>query len=399
MNFKSLVIVVLLMTAYESYAKEACSELPTHAELTAALKASVTLSASQPLPGISTNGGFETNMWAAIVDRDGVVCAISRSDDHRTNQWPGSRVIAVQKATTANSFSLPQLGLSSTNLYSASQPNNWAAGLQFSNPVNPNVAYSGDPDQYGTDNDPMIGLVLGGVNVFAGGLALYNQQGEIIGALGASGDTSCADHNVAWRIRDTLALDNVNVGIPEALGATLPDNITANRDNVLYDYSTPDIAFLNPGEPGFVDQQSLTGFGHPVCLGDSDRLVNRAVVAAHPIGPTLTVVVNSFQELIIEGNSGSITAIANIPVNSYSWTQIAGPTIALAGTNSDTISFTTPKVDEDVVLTFQVVVTDGLQTTTTEANVMLKNKIDRGSGAINILAILLFSLFFFRRIK
>jgi hypothetical protein len=35
--------------------------------------------------------------------------------------------------------------------------------------------------------------------VFGGGLALYNCQGNIMGALGVSGDTSCADHAIAWR--------------------------------------------------------------------------------------------------------------------------------------------------------------------------------------------------------
>jgi uncharacterized protein GlcG (DUF336 family) len=32
--------------------------------------------------------------------------------------------------------------------------------------------------------------------VFGGGLALYDDQG-IVGGLGVSGDSACADHNVA----------------------------------------------------------------------------------------------------------------------------------------------------------------------------------------------------------
>lgn len=259
--------------------------LPDHETLMSALKASVTLSAEGPLPGIGTNGGFETNMWASVVNRYGVVCAVVRSDDVQTNQWPGSRVISAQKANTANAFSLPTLALSTSNLYAASQPDKWASGLQFSNPVDPTVAYEGDATTYGTATDPMVGAKIGGVNIFAGGLALYNESGVLLGAIGASGDTSCADHNVAWRARDVLGLDNIPAGIPAALGATLPSNITASGDNVLYDFATPEGAFLNPGQADFADQQSLTGFGHPVCLGDSDRTVNAAIVAAHPIGP------------------------------------------------------------------------------------------------------------------
>ena len=289
MNKKSFILSLIAIVSTMSLSAEGCTELPTHAELSTALKASVKLSAGAALPGINSNGGFGTNMWAAIVNRDGVVCAITRTDDVRTNQWPGSRVIAAQKANTANAFSLPNLALSSSNLYAASQPNKWASGLQFSNPVNPSVAYEGDATFYGTSNDPMMGQVLGGINIFAGGIALYNVEGTLIGALGVSGDTSCADHNVAWRTRDGLGMDNVPAGIPEAQSAqgapALPSNITAVGDNVLYDFASSEGVFLNPGQAGFAEQQSLTGFGHPVCLGNSDRDVNAAVVSAHPIGP------------------------------------------------------------------------------------------------------------------
>ena len=43
----------------------------------------------------------------------------------------------------------------------------------------------------------------GGVNVFGGGLALYDARGQLLGAIGVSGDSSCADHNIAWRTRNT----------------------------------------------------------------------------------------------------------------------------------------------------------------------------------------------------
>ena len=45
-------------------------------------------------------------MWATVVDRDGVVCAVAFSGQGRGSQWPGSRVISAQKANTANAFSL-----------------------------------------------------------------------------------------------------------------------------------------------------------------------------------------------------------------------------------------------------------------------------------------------------
>jgi hypothetical protein len=59
----------------------------------------------------------------------------------------------------------------------------------------------------------MVGLRIGGVNVFGGGLALYNSKGVLIGGIGVSGDTSCADHNIAWRTRHSLNLDFVPAGV------------------------------------------------------------------------------------------------------------------------------------------------------------------------------------------
>ena len=78
---------------------------------------------------------------------------------------------------------------------------------RHSNPVDVSVAYRGGPDNYGTAKDPMVGGRIGGVNVFGGGLALYNAQGVLVGAIGVSGDSSCADHNIAWRTRNALKLD------------------------------------------------------------------------------------------------------------------------------------------------------------------------------------------------
>src|SRR5438046_4157603 len=52
------------------------------------------------------NGGFGLNMWATVVNRDGVVMTVAFSGNQRGDQWPGSRVISAQKANTANAFSL-----------------------------------------------------------------------------------------------------------------------------------------------------------------------------------------------------------------------------------------------------------------------------------------------------
>lgn len=213
--------VVLPLTAL-------AGELPSHDQLRSKLQSVVG----------SDNGGFETQMWASIVDRDGVVRVVVFSGKERGDQWPGSRVISAQKANTANAFSLPDLALSSANLYAAVQPEDGSLyGLQFSNPVDVSVAYGGNAEDYGSDKDPMVGKKIGGVNVFGGGLALYDETGKLLGALGVSGDTSCADHNIAWKLRHTLELDYVPAGVNEIKG-----KIHATDDNIVYD----DVKWAHP---------------------------------------------------------------------------------------------------------------------------------------------------------
>lgn len=198
-----------------------CDHLPTHHDLTKALKSVVATTSNEE------NGGLELNMWGTIVARDGTVCVVAKTGGSFGEQWPGSRVISAQKANTANAFSLPELSLSTANLWKATQPGGSLFGLQFSNPVNSELAFKGHSKNFGQHNDPMINHRIGGINVFGGGLALYNEQGEIVGGLGVSGDTSCADHNIAWKTRNALKLDFVPKGISE----TGDDNIIYDNNN------------------------------------------------------------------------------------------------------------------------------------------------------------------------
>jgi uncharacterized protein GlcG (DUF336 family) len=183
-----------------------CKDVPDHNALQTALRGAV-----QPSGGPS-NGGLNNNMWASVVDREGIVCAVVFTGQSPGDQWPASRVISAQKANTANALSLNGFAFSSGNLYAPTQPGGSLFGLQESNPVDFAVAYRGKFIDFGSNNDPMIGERIGGINVFGGGLALYSSNG-VIGGLGVSGDTSCADHNVAWRVRDALNLADVPNGV------------------------------------------------------------------------------------------------------------------------------------------------------------------------------------------
>jgi uncharacterized protein GlcG (DUF336 family) len=151
------------------------------------------------------NGGlFKPNrMWSAVVDRQGVLCSVVSSNP---DAWPGSRSIAIAKASTANDFSNSKTALSTANLYSFTQPANTALattfpagslyGLNNSNPFNPEF------QEQGTG----IGKVPGGIITFGGGVPLY-VGGQVIGGLGVSGDTACADHAIAFRMRRLAGLD------------------------------------------------------------------------------------------------------------------------------------------------------------------------------------------------
>lgn len=237
-----LVVTMLvgMSSAQAASAPGACADLPSHD----ALKKALTDARAEK------NGGLGFDMWGAIVDRTGTVCAVAYSGAKADSQWPGSRMIAAQKANAANAFSLAGFALSTANLYSQTQPGMplWEIGL--SNPVNTAVAYKGDASKIGTAADPWVGEHLGGAIVFGGGLALYNEHGAIIGGLGVSGDTSCADHNIAWRTRHALTLDYVPAGPSKA-----------KDDNIIYDIG--------------LTGKSKGGFGHPKCAGDEAKIAEK----------------------------------------------------------------------------------------------------------------------------
>jgi len=217
-----------------------------------ALETALTSARNEP------NDGFNLDMWATIVSDDGTVCAVAKTGSDLNSQWLGSRVISAQKANTANAFSLQNsLSLSTANLWAATQPGGSLFGLQFSNPVDTSAAYSGDSSTFGTSSDPMVDSKIGGVNVFGGGLALYDADQNMIGAVGVSGDSSCADHNIAWRVRSTLNMDYVPAGV-----ATVGDNIIFDLDS---------------------DGKSASGFGHPTCTNATTNVQHNAtLVSDHP---------------------------------------------------------------------------------------------------------------------
>ena len=203
----------------------ACRGLPSTAQLRQWLNAASDLQ-DEALGG--TVGGLfsGTRMWAAVVNRAGEICSYTTSTEDPTDVWPGSQAIAKSKAYTANAFSVDVLPLSTARLYTFTQPEHSLWSLGQSNLFNPSLLLvpggSGDRSH-----------IAGGLIFFGGGVPLFRGT-EIIGGLGVSGDTSCADHEIAKRVRHLAGLNPP--------GGPLADDIV---------YSPPD--------PPSV-------FAHPVCL-------------------------------------------------------------------------------------------------------------------------------------
>jgi uncharacterized protein GlcG (DUF336 family) len=232
--------------------KPDCPGLPDAAQLRTVVQSVVK-------EGSAKNGGMGNQEWAAIVNRDGMVCAIVFSGNSRGDQWPGSRVIAAEKANTANGLSGSDYALSTANIFAASQPGQSLYSLATSAPPNPKAVF-GDPVSFGTPDDPMVGQAIGGIIVFAGGLPLYSQQGKILGGLGLSGDTSCTDHVIAWKVRHQLHLDAVPMGPSPDL-----------NDQMILDWQ---------------NGMSPSGFGYPSCKGgaNSDYII-KDLSKEFPTGP------------------------------------------------------------------------------------------------------------------
>jgi uncharacterized protein GlcG (DUF336 family) len=216
-----------------------CQGLPGEAQLR-------TLLNQAPAAGGNAGGLFGgTRMWAAVVNRAGELCAFVTSTTDPTQVWPGSQAIAKAKAYTANAFSLDILPLSTARLYTFVQPGHSLFSLNWSNPFEPSFL-AAPTGQGGGRNQ-----IAGGLITFGGGVPLY-AGGRIIGGLGISGDTSCADHEIAKRVRDLGGLnppggalvDDIvypNVDGPSALGHPLC--INTYRNGTFLGGETPAVSY------------------------------------------------------------------------------------------------------------------------------------------------------------
>jgi uncharacterized protein GlcG (DUF336 family) len=171
-----------------------CRDLPSASDLKEYLRRA-------PAEGGEAGGLFSGKMeWAAIVNRSGEICATAVATDDPASAWPGSQAIAKAKAYTANSYSTDTLPMSTARLYTLSQPGHSLWGVSQPNAFNPECLET--PENAGTTDGKLCGGMIG----FGGGVPLYRGRTRV-GGLGVSGDTACADHEIAKRIRHVAQLD------------------------------------------------------------------------------------------------------------------------------------------------------------------------------------------------
>jgi len=242
-KISSLALVGALAFSANATAGTSCSQLKSIVGGWAGFTSSVEAAYDATL-----TTGFGLGMWATLMDTSGKVCLVYSVDggagtanggaDAGNTAWLGSRVISMQKASTANFFSLDELSIPTGAISATVYPGGSLYGLQHSNPVDAGIVYRGSANTYGTNADPMKNKRPGGVNVFGGGIALYS-AGTKVGAIGVSGDTSCRDAAMAFNLRMQLGLDD---GVPNVDTLYLDTDVSTLFEQPACGVSDPDDA-------------------------------------------------------------------------------------------------------------------------------------------------------------
>jgi hypothetical protein len=125
----------------------------------------------------------------------------------------------------------------------------------------------------------------------------------LIGAIGVSGDTSCADHIAAWKIRWALNLDNVPNGVFNRFAPFNPSQTNGVDGAALFTHAKSDnmvVTMSNtngtaqdivPNKNAVGGMASASGFGHATCGGTYSYSDTGGLLSA-PIVSTSTTVIN-----------------------------------------------------------------------------------------------------------
>jgi hypothetical protein len=248
-------------------------------------------------------------------------------------QVGGDHLVSLDNATSANSsFTAPSVSVDSELLFKLTVVDNLGAmgsdttTVKVKNVNHQPVAHAG-PDQ----------IVNEGAMVTLNGTASSDSDEDDLSYLWTQlNGTSVVLSNNSGAIT-TFAAPSVN-----SSGATLAFQLTVDDGHGANGTDTVDIAVENVNQP-------------PVADAGSDQAVNEG---------TDSVIMNGNASHDPDGDS--IT---------FSWTQIAGPTVTLSDSSSATPLFTAPEVGSTGdLLTFELTVTDNdLLTSTDRVNIRIEN--------------------------
>jgi len=103
------------------------------------------------------NGGFGFDMWATVVNRDGIVCAVAFTRRIAWRSVGRAAVISAQKANTATPSACSLRLIDGEYLFRVQSLVGACSDWQESNPVDPDVAYRGQPSAYDSQMIRMVG--------------------------------------------------------------------------------------------------------------------------------------------------------------------------------------------------------------------------------------------------
>jgi uncharacterized protein GlcG (DUF336 family) len=185
----SLIAALLLLTAVSSQGADAPTT--TYKTLTQEAAEAIVAAAKDAATKIESPiyAGQKLKMHVHVIGREATLMAATQA----LGAWPGSDDIATRKAKTAFLFKLP-----TRTIGELSRPE-----LKDKGPL------------YGIEHSN------GGLITFPGGLPIFDANGELVGAIGVSGDTVDMDEKVAQAGVDAFkALKNATVDLPTINQAT-----------------------------------------------------------------------------------------------------------------------------------------------------------------------------------
>ncbi|WP_435275915.1 immunoglobulin-like domain-containing protein [Psychrobium sp. nBUS_13] len=153
--------------------------------------------------------------------------------------------------------------------------------------------------------------------------------------------------------------------------------------------------------PNVIENEELV---FEVSVSDGGSIISKQQVMVN------VIFVNELPELKVSASSYTVNEGAQVTLRAtatdvddqtinYNWKQISGATATLSSLTSSEIKVTMPDIKEDMILTFEVIVGDGVEQVTQQVSIDVKAKKDDSGGSMGCILYFIFLLMFTRRRK